>query len=104
MSAACYEARFAPPTTEDEQEDDESVIVGCLKGICVQIIGSEEQYSLDFTTINLLGNTCLASIQLGKKWVDSIVGSNSPSPHTHEDGRIEASHHSFESFFDDKPN
>lgn len=85
-SAACYEAGFTPPTDDDEEEDDESVIVACLEGVCVQIVGSKEQYSLDFTIVNLPRETHLVPMQLGKKWVDSLIGPNSPNLHTQGEG------------------
>lgn len=41
--AAFLEVGFTPLVSQDEEEDDQSIVVGCLKGVCVQVVGSEEQ-------------------------------------------------------------
>lgn len=95
MSMACHEAGFTP-LTEDENEDDESIIVGCLRGVCVEVVGSKEQYSLDFTIINLPRHTSLASIQLGKRLVDVVIRSNSLSSHMPKDDEGEDDDYPYE--------
>lgn len=43
--ATCLEAGFTPPERqdEDENEDDQSIVMGCLKRVYVQAVGSKEQ-------------------------------------------------------------
>lgn len=85
----------------------------------------QRTFSLDFTIVDLLGKRHLTSIQLGKRWVDSVIGSKSSSSHMHKDDEMDVGNHShkedpktvelthkdtsnmdfaFESFFDDQSN
>lgn len=83
--AACLEAGFTPPKSQDEEEDDQAIVVGFLEGVCILAVGSKEQYSLDFTIVDFPRTRCFTPIQLGKQWVDSLLSSNPISSYMQKD-------------------
>lgn len=81
----CLEARFTPLESSDEEEDDQGIVVGFLEGVCIQAVGSKEQYPLDFTIVDFPRTRCFTPIRLGKKWVDTLLGFNSFSSYMQKD-------------------